>query len=235
MTVKRAARAAAGSAHPSRKRPGAPRPGQRRRTRKAIVEATIALLASGKTPSVADVADAADVSRRTVFLYFPTFDQLLIDATVGALSQSTVDRAIDAGRAGEAVEERVERLVRALQHVTPEMERLGRSLLRLTVDAAPATNRDGPVRGYRRMAWIESALSPWRERMGPARSARLAAALAMVVGWEALVVQRDVCGLSPAAGEELSVWAARAFLSATLQEVRIDRRSRRQTPPKRVR
>jgi hypothetical protein len=68
--------------------------------------------------------------------------------------------------------------------------------------------------------WIESALSPWRERLGPARSRRLVAALAMVVGWEALIVQRDVCGLTASEGEELSVWAARALLNATLQDVR---------------
>jgi len=33
-------------------------------------------------------------------------------------------------------------------------------------------------------------------------------------------VQRDVCGLSVSEGEELSVWAARALLQATLQEQR---------------
>ncbi len=212
----------------------ADRPAQRRRTRKAIVDATMALLARGETPSVEDVAAAADVSRRTVYLYFPTFDQLLIDATVGALSQTSVDRAIDADREGDAsdVPDRVERMVRALHDVTPDVERLGRSLIRLTVDPPARTSgSEAPRRGYRRVEWIESALSPWRERIGPARWRRLVAALAMVVGWEALIVQRDVCGLSAAEGEELSVWAARAFLRATLQDVREQRapgRPRRQ-------
>jgi hypothetical protein len=48
----------------------------------------------------------------------------------------------------------------------------------------------------------------------------------MVVGWEALIVQRDVCGLTAAEGEELSVWAARAFLQTTLREVRVAGRRR---------
>jgi len=195
------------------------RPAQRRRTRKAIVDATMTLLARGATPSVADVAAAADVSRRTVYLYFPTFDQLLLDATIGALTEAAVDRAIHSP-AGDDVTHRVERLVRALQHVSPEVERLGRSLIRLTVDGgrrAPGSN--AARRGYRRVAWIESALSPWRERIGAARWRRLIAALAMVAGWEALIVQRDVCGLSAAEGEELSVWAARALLDATVREL----------------
>jgi hypothetical protein len=32
-------------------------------------------------------------------------------------------------------------------------------------------------------------------------------------------VQRDVCGLSAKEGQELSVWAARAFLEATVREL----------------
>ena len=125
----------------------------------------------------------------------------------------------------EDVEGRVERMVRALHGVTPEVERLGRSLIRLTVDAPARTGRDVPRRGYRRVEWIESALSPWRARLGPARWRRLVNALAMVVGWEALIVQRDVCGLSAADGEELSVWAARALLRAAVQESRKTSRS----------
>jgi len=196
------------------------RPAQRRRTRKAIVDAAMALMAGGKTPSIAEVAAAADVSRRTVYLYFPTFEQLLLDATVGALAQSSVDRAVAPASNDEDVETRVERMVRALHHVSPEVERLGRQLIRLTVDAgADPARTDMPRRGYRRVEWIETALAPLRAHIGPARWRRLVAALAMVVGWEALIVQRDVCGLTASEGEELSVWAARAFLRATLQDI----------------
>lgn len=212
------------------------RPAQRRRTRKAIVDAAIALLARGATPSVDDIAAAADVSRRTVYLYFPTFDQLLIDATVGALSQATVDRAIDGGPAGGDAEDRLERLVRALQHVSPTMERLGRTLIRLTVEAGTRPeDQDSPRRGYRRMEWIEAALSPLRLRIGATRWRRLVTALAMVVGWEALIVQRDVCGLTPSQGEELSVWAARALLQATVQEHQAVGTPRRRRTPSRPR
>src|SRR3954467_5560777 len=131
------------------------RPAQRRRTRKAIVDATMALISRGMTPSVADVAAAADVSRRTIYLYFETFDQLLLDATVGALSQASVDRAVEASPSGGRVEDRVERLVRALHHVSPEVERLGRALIRLTVEAGPdSAERKLPRRGYRRVEWI---------------------------------------------------------------------------------
>ena len=192
------------------------RPAQKRRTRKAIVDAAIALMARGTTPSVNDVATAADVSRRTVYLYFPSFDQLLLDATIGALSQTTIDRAIET--TGDSAEARVERLVRAMQHVTPEVERLGRTLVRLTLDAPPPAADSDPRRGYRRIEWIESALAPWRERLDPEAWRRLVCALALIVGWEALLVQRDVCGLSLDQGEEISVWAARTLVRGALRE-----------------
>ena len=77
--------------------PAAPagRAAQRRRTRKAIVEAAGRLLAAGADPSINDIAAAADVSRRTIYTYFPTLDQLLLDAAIGSMNVS-VEAAVDA-------------------------------------------------------------------------------------------------------------------------------------------
>jgi hypothetical protein len=45
---------------------------QRQRTRAAIVNATAELLRSGRTtPGASEIAEAADVYRRTVYQYFP--------------------------------------------------------------------------------------------------------------------------------------------------------------------
>jgi AcrR family transcriptional regulator len=192
---------------------------QRRRTRKAIVDAAVAMLGRGQTPTVAAVAEAADVSRRTVYMYFPTLDQLLLDATAGVLGQQVLGGQLAEPATPEDIERRVERLARSVQGMSPELERLGRALIRLTVEAGGAEGRTpGPLRGFRRMEWIEQALEPVRARLGPRRFRQLAAALAMVVGWEALVVQRDLAGLTPAEGEDLSAWAAVALLRAALDD-----------------
>jgi AcrR family transcriptional regulator len=192
------------------------RTAQKRRTRKAIVDAAIRLIAEGHTPSVEEVAAAADVSRRTVYMYFPTFDQLLLDATAGALSQPSVERALEAAAHMDNVDERVRQMTRAIMTVTPDVERLGRALIRLTIDSrSTGLARQGlPRRGYRRIGWIETAVGPLRKELGPVKFRRLVNALAMVVGWEALVVQRDVCGLTAHQGQELSVWAACALVAA---------------------
>jgi AcrR family transcriptional regulator len=192
------------------------RDAQRRRTRKAIVDAAMKLLAEDETPSVADVAEAADVSRRTVYLYFPTFEQLLLDATLGLIAESALDETIAAGD-DEDPEARVERVVRTLQQSAAETERLGRSLIRLTVDS-DGSEPGVPTRGYRRVQWLEEALAPVRDRLDEPAFERLVSALSLLVGWEPLVVLGDVRGLDATGAEEVSAWAALALLRAALDD-----------------
>lgn len=195
------------------------RAAQRRRTRKAIVAAAADLLAQGRTPSVAEVADAAEVSRRTVYMHFPTLEQLLIDAALLSITRDTVDSALDAIDGETDVERRAETLARAVQQNFGATEQQGRTLLRLTVDSPPGDRpADEPRRGYRRVEWIERALAPLRPRLDDARFERLVSALAIVIGWEAMIVARDIRALGLEEAEDVSAWASRALVRATLEE-----------------
>ena len=192
---------------------------QRRRTRAAIVQATAELVAAGRTPSVNEIAGAAEVSRRTVYQYFPTLDQLLLDATVGLISQAAMDEALGAGTSGDETDptERVLATVRALDEESARTLPLGRALLRLTVAGSEHAG-EHPRRGYRRVAWLERALEPLRDHLGPEAHARLVSALCVVVGWESLVVLEDVRGVDRAAQADTVAWAARALLQTALAE-----------------
>jgi AcrR family transcriptional regulator len=188
---------------------------QRRRTRNAIIQAAVELLGRGGNPSVAEIADQADVSRRTVYLYFPTLEQLLADAALEA-ARGTVEPQFEAH--GDAAE-RLEGLVRAVQQGFAGTEALGRTIIRNTV-GAPQTDTPGgtPRRGYRRVEWIERALGPLRETLPPDRFERLVSALTLLIGWEAMIVLQDTRALSTAEAEEVCVWAARALLAASTLE-----------------
>ena len=190
------------------------RAAQRRRTRRAIVEATSRLLAAGADPSVNEIAAAADVSRRTIYTYFPTLDQLLLDATLGAMNLD-VETAID--EAGEPdARARVATLIALLSDGMASSLPLGRKLIKLTVDAPPSGA--GPKRGYRRIGWIEQALEPVQPRLGPDRFEQLVSALAVVIGWEAFVVLFDVRGLTADQAREILTGAALTLLDAALAE-----------------
>src|SRR5579875_145420 len=99
---------------------------QRRRTRKAIVAAAAKLLRDGDEPSVAAVAAEADVSRRTVYMYFPSLDQLIIDATLGELTDGGYGAQLDFDRHGNDVHARVDALVSAVLNMSDQALPLGR-------------------------------------------------------------------------------------------------------------
>jgi AcrR family transcriptional regulator len=251
---------------------------QRRRTRAAIVNAAAELLRQGQAaPGVNEIAEAADVSRRTIYQYFPTLDQLLLDATIGLLTQTDVDAAIEAASrhadasrqvdasrhidasrhaddaGGVDAAARVDAMIRALGEAAASSLPLGRSLIRLTVDAPAVDTTTGntttgdaaaggapesgatagdataggvrPKRGYRRIAWIERALDPLRAELDDDLFEQLVSGIAMVVGWEALIVLQDLRGLEPDAQTRVSTWAARSLIQSTLDEQR-----RRTTP-----
>lgn len=189
---------------------------QRRRTREAIVSATKRLLAQGHTPSIDEIAADADVSRRTIYMYFPTLDQLLVDATSGQLAEHTIEPLLASPELGTDPRDRVDALARSLLALAPEALPLGRRMLRLTVDTEVAG--DAPRRGYRRMEWISRVLEPLRDELDHEQLERLTSALAIVLGWEAMIVLRDTRGLDPAEEERVIRWAARVLVTAMLDE-----------------
>ncbi|WP_018335156.1 TetR/AcrR family transcriptional regulator [Actinomycetospora chiangmaiensis] len=194
------------------------REAQRRRTRRAIVDATAGLLAAdpAHTPAVAEIAAAAEVSRRTVYLHFPTLDQLLLDAVLGSLS-GDVDAALE-GAPADDVRARLIALVDAVVATMDTSLGLGRRLVALTAGWSP--HEDGaPRRGYRRVGWIEAALAPLRGVLDAGAFEDLVSALAVVIGWEAVVVLTDVRGLTVAQAGEVCRRAALALLDAATGEV----------------
>jgi AcrR family transcriptional regulator len=189
------------------------RAAQRRRTRRAIVEATSALLARGADPSINDIAAAADVSRRTIYAYFPTLDQLLLDAAAGAMGLD-VDAALDAASDQDA-RSRIEVLISTLADDMARTLPLGRKMIKLTVDL-PAGGSD-PKRGYRRVGWIEKAIEPIRPQLSPDRFEQLVSALSVMIGWESFIVLFDVRGLARDQAREIVTGSALALIEAALQ------------------
>jgi len=204
-------------------KPGPGRVAQRNRTRRAIVEAAKKLMESGASPSMAEIAEAAEVSRRTLYMYFPTLEQLLIDATLGAISQNSIDPVI-AESASKNPVERVEQLSRAMNRHSGETMRLGRALIRLTVEG-DEPQAGGPRRGYRRVQWIEKALAPAREKLTSKEFERLVSALCVLIGWEPMITLKDTRGLSQEAADDALVFAVKAVVEKALREAESRRRA----------
>ena len=208
--------------------PSRGRPNQRGRTRQALLEAAARLIAAGRTPTTTEVADAAGVSRRTAYRYFPTQEQLLVEASLERL-RPEVEAAIAAVQAVPAISTRgdderdvgwalarLDATVRVMHRLTIEHEPLLRTVWRLTADGASVPGVR--PRGTRRIDWLTAAVEPLRSRLGPARFARLVSALATCVGFDSLFVLMDLRALSPVEAERVTRWMAEAVVRASVAD-----------------
>ena len=197
---------------------------QKRRTRAAILAAAGELLEQGQRPTVAEVADAALVSRATAYRYFPTQEYLLFEAALES-TRSDIDRELDENTPPEDPEARLEMLIHALQERIVDKEAAFRTMLRLSLEQSPEEERHegesapSRLRGGGRVRWIEKALAPIQGRLEEPDFRRLVAALSLCMGIEALVVLRDVCAIESSETEEVLRWAARTLLHSSLAEV----------------
>jgi AcrR family transcriptional regulator len=194
-------------------RQDAGRTNQKLRTRRAIIEAAAALVRENRTPTVAEAAERALVSRATAYRYFPTQQSLLIEVQADA-AQLSPDEVL-AG-AGDDVAERVETVSRAISRMILADEALFRNQMRISQELWFEQDAETPVREGRRLAWIDQALAPAATRLPDTTLAALRNALAVVIGVEPVVSLRDVSGLSPQATEDCLAWTARTIADAVV-------------------
>ena len=200
---------------------------QKRRTRAAIVEAAQALLADGVTPTLADAAQRALVSRTTAYRYFPTQESLLLEVAVN-VDVDEIEELVARPVAADDVRDRLREVLRALnRHVLADESRY-RTMMRLYremwADAVGRGDAEPVVREGRRLRWIDTTLAPISGELDAAEVARLRAALALVTGAEAMVALRDVARLTPDDALAVADWAAGALISAALGEPKRRRR-----------
>jgi AcrR family transcriptional regulator len=194
---------------------------QKRRTRGAIVDAAKAMLQRGITPTVAQAAEAALVSRTTAYRYFPTQESLLMELSVNLDVEDIEELVAQPVDAEGAMDRVLDVLDRFNRHVRAE-EVQYRTALGLYQDLwLEAVNRgdDAPlVREGRRGRWLETSLAPVADAVTAAELERLVRALSLVTGPEAMIVLYDVCHIVGDEALDVSRWAARVLLEATFGE-----------------
>ena len=202
--------------------PRQPRVNQRARTRAAISEAALRLYREGATPTVAQAAEEARVSRATAYRYFPTQEALLVEVAEINPGGVRVEEAL-AHLDSEDVVRRLLVLVDTFGRMVLAEEEHFRRALRVYQDTWLRSRAEAPgspeVREGRRMRWIETVLEPLTDLPEDQRR-RLQAALALTLGIDALVVMKDVCRLDDDEALATLEWAATALLRAGLDEGR---------------
>ena len=190
------------------------RTNQKRRTRQALLDAGARLLAEGRSPSLAEVAEEALVSRATAYRYFPSIEALLGEA----FFEQEIPTAEELF--AEPIEEPVERVLRVeekLNEILFAQEVSTYIVVRNTIDAWLASAPgDRPVRPGRRLRLLDAALEPLAGELEPNTLHRLRHALALPIGTEAVLATRAVCGLEVDEAREVTRWACEALLRQAL-------------------
>jgi AcrR family transcriptional regulator len=186
---------------------------QKQRTRAALIAATRDLIASGgATPTVAEAAEAAAVSRTTAYRYFPTQKALLLAAHPEVVATSMLPVGVT-----DQPEERLTAAVRGFLAMVRDTEPQQRTMLRLSLESDPAPH-ELPLRQGRAIAWFAEALEPLVDELGADGVRRLAVAVRAVAGIEVLVWLTDVAGMSGDEAVEQMVWSSVALLRRTLAD-----------------
>jgi len=187
---------------------------QKRRTRTALLHAARDLIAAGKTPSVVEVAEAAQVSTATAYRYFPTQQALLVEVPLDEAAPTVASLFGDGAPADP--EDRAALVQNALYDLARQHEAEFRLFLQSSVTRPLRDSRAArdPFRGARRDALLSEALAPLAGELPPEDLERLKVALAMLVGVESMVVLRDVMQLDHDDARAAGEWAVRQLIRA---------------------
>ncbi|MGV3490386.1 MAG: TetR/AcrR family transcriptional regulator [Devosia sp.] len=188
------------------------------RTRKLMLETAIGLMQQGRTPSVTDVAEAAQVSRATAYRYFPS-QAALVEAVVeeglGPILQWRSNSADP--------EQRVLDLLSLTMPRVAEFEATFKAALKLSLDQwaqrhAGTLGEEPPFRRGHRVDMLQMAIAPLKNKLPEAKFQRLARALSLVYGLEVLIVLKDLWGLEFEETRDVATWAASALVRAAVSE-----------------
>lgn len=213
-----------------------PRANQKQRTRGAIVDAAVQLVRDGATPTVAQAAEAAGVSRATAYRYFPTPEDLLIEVATVTPAMQPVEAVLAELGDDADPETRFLRVQETFNAVVVQEEAQMRTALRAYLDNWLARRQRGPeLREGRRMRWLDRVLAPARGALSAKQRRRLECALALTLGMDGMVVMKDVCRLKDDEARDVLRWAGLVLLRAGLAEAGMRAAPRREHPARRAR
>lgn len=197
---------------------GEPPHGPRARMRKTLLDTAQRLMAQGITPSVAELAEHAQVSRATAYRYFPSQSALIaavVDESLGPILAWDSTAPDAATRVDELLRFAYPRLE---AHEAPLRAAIQVSLQQhAETSAGRAGNEPRLVRGHR-VDILKRAIAPLADVLPAAQQDRVAQALSLVYGTEVFLVLKDIWGLQLPQVTEVARWTANAIIRQALAE-----------------
>ena len=182
------------------------RTAQKRQTRESILRAAKEILEQGNEFSLERVAAQAGISRATMYRYYSDKDILSAEAALDL--RLLPPEEVVAELADQGFEEMILGIQEYYNGLTVDKEPIFRKYLSVILDADKAVNQ----RGGRRVRALGDAL----ERKGPdlpaADREHFVCIATLLMGIEAYIVMKDVCGLDNTQAHRTLQWGLRTFL-----------------------
>lgn len=187
---------------------------QKMRTRRALLAAAGQLISEGRTPTVAEAADAALVSRATAYRYFASQEALLVEAPLQVGLPTVASLFGDPGAPAD-VEERVALVHNVMYDHIRDREVDFRIFQRNSLLRSLDTERtELNLRPAFRLHLLDAALEPLEAEIDAESLHQLKTALCVLIGTEAIIAMRDVVGLDHADARAHGEWAVRQLVRA---------------------
>ena len=195
---------------------------QKMRTRRALLAAAGQLISEGRTPTVAEAADAALVSRATAYRYFPSQEALLAEAPL-QVGLPTVTSLFGGADTPTDAEDRVALVHNVMYDHIRDREVDFRIFQRNSILRSLDADRTEPnLRPAFRLQLLDAALQPLEPEVDTEALQQLKTALCVLIGTEAVIAMRDVVGLDHDDARAHGEWAVRQLVRAVRHHAGVD-------------
>ena len=186
------------------------RKNQKLKTRDQILKSTQDLMDSGDDFSLEDVAKKADISRATIYRYYSNVDILAAEAILDINTKSSEELV-------ESVQDKdIRTAIMDIQDyyndLTIDFEAGFRKYMSVILNG-PASKS---MRGARRKKTLLMIMEQKSPNLSTEEREKLANLATVLMGVEAFVVTKDVCGLDNKQSKELLNWGLNLILEKTL-------------------
>jgi AcrR family transcriptional regulator len=191
-----------------------------------LLQAAGELINEGKPPSVPEAAERALVSVATAYRYFSSAEDLWWEASEAAIdyeeTMAEAKQRIEA--AGTDLQGRLEALIRItsfnmLDNQMPYRRSAKTALDQWFSQLDASDDERAPVREGRRNPQIRNVIAPLEGQIPKRDLDRIAGALALIIGPEAMISLIDAVGLEVPAAKKTLLDAGRWLLTGALAEV----------------
>lgn len=187
---------------------------QKLQTRALILEAANTLMKGKKNISLELVAAKANVSRATIYRYFPKVELLITEASLDIYYESP-DKLIEKTE-DMSLHARIAFIQQYYNKLAIDHELAFRRYLSAVLKESITSKRK--VRGARRYEAMKKVLQPYEKEFSKQNLENLSCIAVILMGIDPVIVAKDVCGLSSKQSDEVLRWGLDMILKGVVSK-----------------